>query len=46
MKGCDVATMNLDLRITAKQNEFIQSEAFETLFGGAAGGGWANLMAK
>ena len=31
--------MNLDLRITEKQNEFINSEAFETLFGGAAGGG-------
>ena len=31
--------MNLDLRITEKQSEFINSEAFETLFGGAAGGG-------
>ena len=31
--------MNLDLRITTKQNEFINSDAFETLFGGAAGGG-------
>jgi hypothetical protein len=33
----------LNLRITEKQNLFIQSAAFETLFGGAAGGGWANL---
>jgi hypothetical protein len=31
--------MDLDLRITTKQNEFITSDAFETLFGGAAGGG-------
>lgn len=31
--------MNLDLRITEKQNLFMESEAFETLFGGAAGGG-------
>lgn len=31
--------MNLDLRITEKQNEFINSTAFEILFGGAAGGG-------
>lgn len=31
--------MNLDLRITEKQSEFINSTAFETLFGGAAGGG-------
>lgn len=29
----------LRLRITPKQMQFIQSEAFETLFGGAAGGG-------
>lgn len=28
--------MNLDLSITKKQNEFMKSEAFETLFGGAA----------
>jgi hypothetical protein len=28
--------MELDLRITEKQSEFINSEAFETLFGGAA----------
>ena len=31
--------MNLDLRITGKQELFMNSEAFETLFGGAAGGG-------
>lgn len=31
--------MNLDLSITQKQNRFLNSEAFETLFGGAAGGG-------
>ena len=31
--------MDLDLRITEKQELFINSEAFETLFGGAAGGG-------
>lgn len=31
--------MDLDLRITEKQNLFINSTAFETLFGGAAGGG-------
>ena len=31
--------MDLDLRITEKQDLFIHSEAFETLFGGAAGGG-------
>ena len=30
---------NLDVKITKKQNEFMTSEAFETLFGGAAGGG-------
>jgi hypothetical protein len=30
------ALMELDLRITEKQSEFINSEAFETLFGGAA----------
>jgi len=29
----------LDIDITEKQNLFINSEAFETLFGGAAGGG-------
>ena len=29
----------MDISITEKQNEFISSEAFETLFGGAAGGG-------
>ena len=29
----------MDIRITEKQNDFINSEAFETLFGGAAGGG-------
>ena len=28
--------MNLDLSITQKQNLFMKSEAFETLFGGAA----------
>lgn len=28
--------MELDLRITEKQDLFINSEAFETLFGGAA----------
>lgn len=28
--------MELDLRITEKQNSFINSDAFETLFGGAA----------
>lgn len=31
--------MNLDLSITKKQDLFMKSEAFETLFGGAAGGG-------
>ena len=31
--------MNLDLRITEKQDQFMKSEAFETLFGVAAGGG-------
>lgn len=31
--------MNLDLQITKKQNEFMKSEADETLFGGSAGGG-------
>lgn len=31
--------MNLDISITQKQNKFLNSEAFETLFGGAAGGG-------
>lgn len=31
--------MNLDLSITEKQDLFMKSEAFETLFGGAAGGG-------
>ena len=29
----------MDVKITKKQNEFRTSEAFETLFGGAAGGG-------
>ena len=29
----------MDVKITKKQNEFMTSEAFETLFGGAAGGG-------
>lgn len=29
----------LDISITKKQQQFINSEAFETLFGGAAGGG-------
>lgn len=29
----------MDLTITKKQEEFIESDAFETLFGGAAGGG-------
>ena len=31
--------MNLDISITKKQEMFINSKAFETLFGGAAGGG-------
>lgn len=31
--------MDLDISITKKQGDFINSEAFETLFGGAAGGG-------
>lgn len=31
--------MNLDISITEKQDLFMKSEAFETLFGGAAGGG-------
>lgn len=31
--------MSLDLSITEKQDSFINSIAFETLFGGAAGGG-------
>ena len=40
------APMELDIRITKKQNEFIKSDAFETLFGGAAlwAGVKANLM--
>ena len=29
----------MDISITKKQQKFINSEAFETLFGGAAGGG-------
>ena len=29
----------MDIEITEKQEQFINSEAFETLFGGAAGGG-------
>ena len=29
----------MDISITKKQQKFIDSEAFETLFGGAAGGG-------
>lgn len=37
--GGDVPPMNLDLSITEKQDLFMKSEAFETLFGGAAGGG-------
>lgn len=31
--------MNIDISITEKQKLFMDSEAFETLFGGAAGGG-------
>lgn len=31
--------MSLDISITEKQEQFISSIAFETLFGGAAGGG-------
>ncbi len=31
--------LNLDISITEKQALFMESEAFETLFGGAAGGG-------
>ncbi len=31
--------MNFDFNITQKQQQFIQSEEFEVLFGGAAGGG-------
>lgn len=31
--------MNIDFSITKKQKEFMDSVAFETLFGGAAGGG-------
>lgn len=31
--------MSLDISITEKQEQFINSEAFEILFGGAAGGG-------
>lgn len=31
--------MKLNLSITKKQNQFIKSRVFETLFGGAAGGG-------
>ena len=30
---------DLDVKITKKQNAFMTTEAFETLFGGAAGGG-------
>ena len=29
----------MDIEITEKQEQFINSNAFETLFGGAAGGG-------
>lgn len=29
----------MDLKITKKQDLFMKSAAFETLFGGAAGGG-------
>ena len=29
----------MNIKITTKQDLFINSEAFETLFGGAAGGG-------
>lgn len=29
----------MDIQLTKKQGEFVQSKAFETLFGGAAGGG-------
>lgn len=38
-KGGDQPPMDLNLRITEKQDLFIHSAAFETLFGGAAGGG-------
>ncbi len=31
--------MNIDLKVTKKQKEFIDTEATEVLFGGAAGGG-------
>lgn len=31
--------MDLNLSITKKQDLFMKSAAFETLFGGAAGGG-------
>lgn len=31
--------MSLELQITEKQDVFLNSKAFETLFGGAAGGG-------
>ena len=31
--------MDIDFKISPKQSEFIKSTAFETLFGGAAGGG-------
>ena len=35
-KGGGLSSMNIDLSITEKQKEFMDSEAFETLFGGAA----------
>ena len=31
--------MNLDFQITPKQRLFIETDAFEVLYGGAAGGG-------
>ena len=38
------ALMELDLRITEKQDLFIHSEAFETLFGGAALSWWWKIL--
>ena len=34
----------MDIEITEKQESFINSNAFETLFGGAAGGGKSHCI--
>ena len=36
----------MDIQLTKKQGDFVNSAAFETLFGGAAGGGQVNLTDK